>query len=463
MKGIALTDMEDIKYKIIKNVVSGRTTKQRASVLLDLSIRQINRLVIVYNEYGKAGFIHGNRNKTSPRKIPIELETKIVDLFINEYYDFSTSHFHEMLKDIHNVSISYPTLKRILEDNGYISNFAHKKTVKLFKKKMNAKKKNKELSSSVIFAANAFVDFKDARPRKPKPKYTGEVIEMDACDHLWFGDEKAHLHGAIDVSTGRITGLYFSKEETLDSYYHVSKQMFLEYGIPAKIKTDKRTIFEYKSSKCKDIEKDTFTQYAYMCKSLGINLTCCSVPESKPHIERLWGTLQKRLIPLLRQANIRCIDTANVYLQQYIRTYNDQFSVQDNDITSVYVMDSKIMKSIDKYLSVISYRVVDKGHCIKFNNKHYCLKFNGKQEYVAPKLKVLVIKDFNGALYASIDGIDKLYDLAEVKEYDSYSKEFDAIQHPEVTKNTYIPPANHPWRHFKFKAHLSTVQHQNHI
>ncbi len=409
MKGIMLKDMENLKYKTIKNVVSGRTTKERASVLLDLSIRQINGLVKVYKENGKEGFIHRNRNRVSPRKTSIEVENKIINLYVEDYYDFSVSHFQEVLNGTYNIAIFYPTLKRVLEDNGYISNYAHKKTKKIFKKKLNAQKKNKELSDVKITKLNSIVDFKDARPRRSKPKYTGEVIEMDACDHLWFGDEKCHLHGAIDVSTGIITGLYFSFEETLDSYYHVSKQMFLQYGIPAKIKTDKRTIFEYTHSKNKDIEKDTFTQFGYMCKSLDIDLTCSSVLESKPHIERLWGTLQKRLIPLLRQAKISCIAEANTYLQQYIRTYNSQFSVQDNNITSVYTMDNEILESIDKYLSIISYRVIDKGHCIKLNNKYYCLKFDGKQEFVAPKLKVLIIKDFNGALYSSIDGIDKAF------------------------------------------------------
>lgn len=455
--------MEKEKYRIIKNVVSGRTTKQRASALLNLSTRQINRLIHKYKIEGKSGFVHGNKNKTSFKKIPSEVESRIITLFKEEYYDFSTSHFNEVLNDEYQIKISYPTLKRILEDNCILSIYAHKKTVRNFKKKLTILKNNKEITPEFEKQLNLLVPFKDARPRKSKPKYAGEVIEMDACDHLWFGDDKTHLHGAIDVATGKITGLYFSKEETLNSYYNVSKQMFLDFGIPAKIKTDKRTIFEYTSSEGKDLEKDTFTQYGYMCKSLGITLTCSSIPESKPHIERLWSTLQKRLIPLLRQANIRCISTANAYVQQYIGTYNSQFSVHDDNITSVYECDTKILESIDKYLSVITFRTVDKGHCIKWANKYYRFEINGEQEYISPKLKVMIISDFNGELYSSIDNSNRLYDLVLVEDYVSYSPEFDDTPVENKIKKTYIPPANHPWRNFKFKSHLSSIDHTTYL
>ena len=463
MKGIALNAMENNKYHVIKNVVSGRTTKQRASVILNLSIRQINRLVATYKIEGKSAFAHGNRNKTSTRKIANDIESKIVHLYKTKYFDYSTAHFNEELAKVHNIIVSYPTLKRILEDNLIISNYAHKKTVNSFNKKLSRINKNKPISIDFKNQISNTVSLKEARPRQPKPKYAGEIIEMDACVHLWFGNEKTHLHGAIDVSTGKVTGLYFSKEETLNSYYHVSKQMILNYGIPARIKTDKRTIFEYASSKNKELENDTFTQYAYMCKSLGISLTCSSIPESKPHIERLWGTLQKRLVPLMRQANIRCISTANTFIQQYIRTFNDQFSVQNNNIISVYDCDTKIKESIDKYLSIITYRIVDKGHCIKWNNSYYKFEIDGIQKYISPKLKVMVIQDFNGNLYSTIDNTGKMYDLVKVNDYELYSKEFDDHITEPKPKKTYIPPANHPWRLFKFNNHLESIKHTSYL
>ena len=53
MKGIELNNMEELKYMTIKNVVSGRTTKNRAEAILGLTRWQIDRLIVKYNLSGK--------------------------------------------------------------------------------------------------------------------------------------------------------------------------------------------------------------------------------------------------------------------------------------------------------------------------------------------------------------------------------------------------------------------------
>lgn len=115
---------------------------------------------------------------------------------------------------------------------------------------------------------------------------------MDACKHIGFGDSYSHLHIALDDSTGNIAGGYFDKEETLNGYYHVTKQILTKYGIPYKFKTDKRTVFEYKRKGSSLLEEDTFTQFSYACSQLGIELETSSVPEFKPRVERVFQTLQ---------------------------------------------------------------------------------------------------------------------------------------------------------------------------
>lgn len=56
-------------------------------------------------------------------------------------------------------------------------------------------------------------------------------------------------------------------------------QILTTYGIPIKIKTDRRTIFEYINKKSKDMSEDTFTQFAHACNRLGIELEARSTPE----------------------------------------------------------------------------------------------------------------------------------------------------------------------------------------
>ena len=101
MKGIKLNDREELKYMTIKNVVSGRTTKKRAEAILGLTRRQIDRLVIKYNLSGKEGFVHGNKKRTNTRQTKEDIENKNIELYKNEYFDFSILHFQEILKENH--------------------------------------------------------------------------------------------------------------------------------------------------------------------------------------------------------------------------------------------------------------------------------------------------------------------------------------------------------------------------
>lgn len=119
---------------------------------------------------------------------------------------------------------------------------------------------------------------------------------MDACIHLWFGNTKMALHGAIDDSTGNSVGLYFDEQETLKWYYNVTKQILMKYGIPYKFKTDKRTVFEYKKKRSSLLEENPFTQFAYAYHQLGIQLETSSVHEFKPRIEMAFQILQQRLL-----------------------------------------------------------------------------------------------------------------------------------------------------------------------
>ncbi|MFR3402063.1 MAG: hypothetical protein ACLTUL_07320 [Blautia faecis] len=90
---------------------------------------------------------------------------------------------------------------------------------------------------------------------------------MDATPYEWIPAQIWHLHLAIDDATGRITGGWFDTQETLNGYYHVFHQILTTYGIPYKFFTDRRTVFTYKKKNSPSIDEDTYTQFAYACKT----------------------------------------------------------------------------------------------------------------------------------------------------------------------------------------------------
>jgi transposase-like protein len=157
------------------------------------------------------------------------------------------------------------------------------------------------------------------------------MLQMDASQHLWFGNEKSYLHIAVDDATGAITGAYFDSQETLNGYYHVLYQILTQYGIPFMFFVDKRTVFEYKKKNISSVEEDTFTQFGYACKQLGIQIKTSSVPQAKGRVERMFQTLQSRLPLELRLAGVTSIEQANEFLKAYIKEFNAQFALPVNN------------------------------------------------------------------------------------------------------------------------------------
>jgi len=218
--------MEQEKYEIIKNLVDNNGNKLRAAIKLNLSIRQINRLIYTYKTLGKSGFVHGNRGKKPKRTISDDLKAKIIDLYNSKYFDSNIKHFKELLAENENIFISYSALYNMFRTAHILSPKVHRHTIKLEKELIKqAKNNNQPLTQAQkdLIVKNNILDNYEAHSRIPRLKYFGECLEMDACEDFWLGKDfgKITLHGAIDNATGTICGLYFDKQETLNGYFHL--------------------------------------------------------------------------------------------------------------------------------------------------------------------------------------------------------------------------------------------------
>lgn len=169
----------------------------------------------------------------------------------------------------------------------------------------------------------------------PRSKYFGEKFQMDASEFLWFGNKKTTLHRAIDDCSGKIY-LYFDYQGTLKGYYNLLNSILITDGIPYSILTDNRTVFYYSAKKDAELAKDTYTQFGYACKKLGIDLQTTSIPQKKGRIERLWNTLQCRLPVELRIVGINSIEDVNVFLLDFCKRFNKQFALPINNTKNVF-------------------------------------------------------------------------------------------------------------------------------
>lgn len=452
MRKVELSLKEKLKYETIKKLVETNGNKERARIKLKLkSIRQINRLIAGYKEYGKEFFVHGNRGRQPKHALTTEFKDEIELLYNSKYFDCTYTQFTEYLAERENIFLSVAEVGQILREKYILSPRSRKKTRKNIKKQLLAQKEKAKTKKEMSKIQANIVAVEDAHPRQPRCIYFGEEIQTDACIHLWFGKNKTALHAAIDDSTGHVVAAYFDKQETLNGYYNIYHQILTKYGIPYLFKTDKRTVFEYNKKGTTSDEDNTFTQFAYACNQLGTAIETSSVPEFKPRIERLFESFQLRLIPELRLANITTIEEANKFLPTFLDKYNSKFAICIDNTKSVFEMQPSKEK-INLTLAVLSRRVVDTGHSICFKNKHYrTVNSVGTPIYFGKGTKCMVIEAFDKSLFATIE--DSIFSLEEIPEVQAKSENFDEMQ-PAEPKRIYIPRMIHPFKRQSFEKFI---------
>ena len=401
---------ENYKKFVIEKSVKGDYSNKQASTKLNLSIRHIKRLKKRFRI--EKDISHKNKGKIPINKISKEKETEILNLYKTKYYDFNFRHFIDCLEEYEKITVSYNLVYRILTKNG-IRSPKHQKL------------KHKE----------------NIHPLRERRKHFGELVQIDASIHNWFGNDlnKAGLHGAIDDATGIVLALYFDYNETLKGYYNMLYQILINYGIPEAFYGDNRTVFEYQKRKLKDVE-NTHIQFKRCCNQLGIELITTSVSQAKGRIERLWNTLQSRLLAELRLNNIKDMDSANKFLPGFIERYNSKFKVEPINNESYFV---KMVKTddINLYLSIIVERKILSGSIFKYKSHRYeCIDYKDNVIKLKEDEIVKVIETFDSRIMVEYDG--------EI--FDCRSIEFNPKEYRYIKKGRRIVPPgpNHPWKKF---------------
>jgi transposase len=451
---------EQHKYEVIKKLVDTNGNKARAALTLNCSLRQVNRLIKKYKEEGKSGFVHGNRGRRPACTLSPQLRKDILCLYTTKYENSNLRHFTELLAEHEGIKVSETTVRNILFEQGILSPKARRDTRKTLKKQLKQQQKEAKTKKEILTIQEKIDTVENPHKRRPRCAYFGEMLQMDASPHQWFSGITTYLHAAIDDATGTVVAAYFDKQETLNGYYQIFKQVLENYGIPYMFYTDRRTVFEYKklADKEKKIEKNTLTQFGYACKQLGVELKVTSVPQAKGRVERLFETLQSRLPIELRLAGVTTIEQANEFLHSYLDKFNKQFALPTNSIKSVFVTQPSSEK-INLILAVLAERKIDAGHCVRYNNNYYKLvDKQGMDACYRKGMSVMIIKALDGALYASV--ADEIFQLEKLQEHEKVSRYFSTksqLEEAKKTKPRYIPDMSHPWKKDNFMKYVHSM------
>ena len=446
---ISLSEKEQEKYNVIQKVVSGEYTKEKAVELLGIGIRQINRLIIKFKEEGKEGFIHKNKGRESKRKISFEIKEEIINLYITEYFDYNFTHFYEEIQDKY--AISYKTLDNILTEADIISPEAQHKTIKLYNASMRKAIKEKNITQKQLKLYKIRQEEeKQKHIRRSSLLYNfGQEIQMDAAFAMWYDNKARALHLAVDKATKKVLYGWFDIQETTRGYFKMLMNLILNYGIPKKIKTDKRGTFSINNVKTKS--NLNTTQFGRICKKLEINLESSSDPLFKPNVERENKTFKGRLIAELRHKNIKDDKKANDYLNNvFIPKINKLFSYdivpEKNDmLENTYTYDELNIIISEQYT-----RKIDNASSIKYKNNYYIpIDIETGEIMSFPQNTICTITiAYDNTLWCYIrENLYKLFKInaPEKKVYQKTTKTQEEINRSKAHK----PAPNHPWRTYK--------------
>lgn len=374
MKGKIYTMKEVNKMIIIQSVIDNKRTGKEASEALALSERQIWRLVKKAKNNGIDSLKHGNCNKIPKNKITDDIVETIVELKKTyNYEDANIKHFTELLSERENINLSYSTVYNILKQNGIISKNKHK-------------------------------DRKTHRRRKRK-EHEGELVQADGTPFEWFEDGNSYsIHGYIDDATGKILGLYMMENECLLGYLETLRYMLKHHGIPKILYPDKYSVF-FPAKKQKvtideqlEGKQTPTTQFMRVITTLGITMFPASNSQAKGRVERLWKTLQDRLITEFRINNIKTPDEANKFFEKYIPSYNKKFAVKPASEISYF---SKVPDyiNLDLLLCAKLTRVIDNAGSFTIQGQRFQI-INNKilpnskvDIYMSKKKGIIVLHD----------------------------------------------------------------------
>ena len=372
-----MTTKETDRFHAIKKVISKELNQSEAALELNLSHRQVRRLVKKIKSNGVRGVIHGLRGMRSNNKLSSQLCQKVKDIICDPIYkDFGPTLLMEKLDEREGLQISVSSLRRIMiEENIWKA-----------KKPKAWHRKN--------------------RPRRSR---VGELIQIDASPHAWFEErgEECNLIHFIDDATSDILLSRLVKSEDRQTLMELTKEFTEEHGRPNAFYTDKHSI--YKVNRQPTIEEELKdsqpkTQYGRAMDELNIELICADSPQAKGRVERAFGIDQDRLVKEMRLENISNMEAGNKFLREdYIPKRNKKFGVEPMNSTSAF-RPLLLEHNLTSIFSCRTNRTIINDYTIRYKNKWFQISKEQKKRVFA-KSKVEVEERLDGSIYLLYKGI----------------------------------------------------------
>ena len=295
-----MSQKEAPRAGLLKALVAGRVTGAEVAAALHLSDRQVRRLRRRFETEGAEGLLHRSRGRPSRRRLARRVRQRVALLLRTTYRDFNDCHATEKLQEVEGLAISRATVHRWRRALGRPAK--HRRRPRQYRAR-----------------------------REPRARM-GALVQLDAspCDWLEGRGPAMSLHGAIDDATGTVLALHFRPTEDLHGYTTLLAAIATHYGLPLAFYGDRLNVFLRNDTHWTLAEElhgaQSPTHFGQMLQSLGIGFIPAGSPQAKGRIERLWQTLQDRLVSELRLRRLATLEAANAFLPTFLADYNRRFA-----------------------------------------------------------------------------------------------------------------------------------------
>ena len=412
MEDILTMSQKELKrLHIIRKAIDKRIKQREAAEVLELSQRQIRRLVKRVREESDKGIIHRLRGTKSHRAIAERIKSKALSLCRGIYAGFNPTFASEKLFERNKIKIGRETLRQW------------------------------------FIAENIPYEKRKARPHRrwrPRKAYCGEMIQMDGSHHDWIEGMRPAcvLMGYIDDATSRVYARFYEYEGTMPAMSSF-KLYALKYGLPQSVYLDRHPT--YKGSKKPTIEdelmnREALSQFGRALNELGVDLIHAQSAPAKGRVERLFKTFQDRLIKEMRLRGIKNIVEGNEFLKTYLPVFNKRFNVVPLENADLHRPLPKGIE-LDKILSVKTPHSLRNDFTVAHEGKLYQVEDNIRAK------EVVVEERINGSLLITYKGRALRYKqiAARPKKIEEKPKKPDT----SVKKEPYLIPQDHPWKRFR--------------
>ena len=384
----ALQGVRQVMFRGVFDRYASRDLNQiEAAELLGISERTFRRWCQRFGEGGEDGLQDRRLGKASGKRVPVDRAEEVETLYRSRYRGFTARHFHEHLVRDHGFAWGYSWTKSFLQSKGLL--------VRAPKRGAHRRK----------------------RPRRPLP---GMMLHQDGSQHEWLaGHDPLDLIVTMDDATNEIYSAFLVAEEGTASTFQALLEVFGQHGLPLSLYTDRGSHYFLTPEAGGPVDRKRLTQVGRALAHLGVEHIAAYSPEARGRSERLFQTLQDRLVKELALAGIGTVEAANRFIREtYVSRHNARFMVTPEQEGSAFVAIPGV--DLSEILCIQEERQVDRDNTVVYRKLKLQIPPSPlRPHFVKARVKVRQYHDGSHAVFhgprclARYDSAGQLTDAAK--------------------------------------------------